>query len=162
LSPLQRAAADFTALGSHIVLAFIVLMVAGLLVIRRRDASGLWLIPVTAGAMLLSHGLKALFDRPRPDEVDHLVLVTSPSFPSGHALLSAAVYLSLAAMLGREIPRLALRRYLMALAVLLTLLIGASRVYLGVHWPSDVLGGWVIGSLWAWGCHVALSRAANR
>lgn len=162
MSPLQRAAVDFTALGSHVVLAVIVLIVSGLLVLRRRDASGLWLIPVTLGAMLLNHGLKAMFGRARPDVVEHLVVVSSPSFPSGHALLSAAVYLSLAAMLGREIPSPVLRRYLMAVAVVLTLLIGGSRVYLGVHWPSDVLAGWIIGSLWAWGCHVALGRAASR
>jgi undecaprenyl-diphosphatase len=153
---LQRAAVDVTALGSHVVLVLLVLCVAGLLALESRRAQALWLILSTAGAMLLNHGLKAVLARARPDLVQHLVVVVTPSFPSGHALMSAAVYLMLAALLGRELKRPALRRHLLGLAVLLTLLIGTSRVYLGVHWPSDVLGGWLIGSLWAWGCwHLA-------
>ena len=102
--------------------------------------------------MLLNHGLKAAFARARPDLVDHLVEVVSPSFPSGHALMSAAVYLTLAGLLGRRGVDAPVRRSLFWLAVALVLLIGISRVYLGVHWPSDVLGGWVLGALWAWGC----------
>lgn len=148
---LQRAATDLTALGSHTVLALLVLSVAALLIVERRRGDALWLILTTASAMLLSHGLKVLFSRARPELVDHLVVVVTPSFPSGHALLSAAVYLTLAALLGREVARPGLRRGLLGLAVLLTLLIGISRIYLGVHWPSDVLGGWIIGALWAWG-----------
>jgi len=149
---LQHAAIDLTALGSHTVLGLLTLSVAVLLLVERRRADALWLILTTTGAMLLNHGLKVLFSRPRPDLVDHLVVVVTPSFPSGHALLSAAVYLTLAALLARELAKQGLRRCLFGLAVLLTLLIGISRVCLGVHWPSDVLGGWIIGSLWAWAC----------
>ena len=149
---LQRAAVDLTALGGHTVLVLLVLASAGVLALARRRADALWLMVATAGAMLLNHGLKAAFARARPDLVDHLVEVVSPSFPSGHALMSAAVYLTLAGLLGRRGVDAPVRRSLFWLAVALVLLIGISRVYLGVHWPSDVLGGWVLGALWAWGC----------
>ncbi len=159
---LQRAATDITSLGSHTVLILLVAIVAGLLLINGRRAVALLTILAAAGAMLLSWGLKALFHRSRPDVVEHLVGVFSPSFPSGHALLSAAIYLMLAALLAallaREFPRAPLRRYCMSVAVALTLLIGLSRVYLGVHWPSDVLAGWFIGALWAWGCWFLAKR----
>jgi undecaprenyl-diphosphatase len=155
---LQRAATDITSLGSHAVLILLVAIVAGFLLIDGRRASAWLTIIAAGGAMLLSWGLKALFHRARPDLVEHLVGVFSPSFPSGHALLSAAVYLTLGALLAREFPRAPLRRYGMAMAVALTLLIGLSRVYLGVHWPSDVLAGWCIGALWAWGCWLLAKR----
>lgn len=149
---LQRAATDITSLGSHTVLILLVTLVAGFLLIKERRATALFTILASGGAMLLSWGLKALFHRARPELVEHLVSVFSPSFPSGHALLSAAIYLTLGALLAREFPRAPLRRYCLSAAVMLTLLIGLSRVYLGVHWPSDVLAGWCIGALWAWGC----------
>lgn len=156
---LERAAIDITALGGHTVLVLLVLAAAGVLTLARRRADALWLIGTTAGAMLLNHVLKAAIARARPDLVDHLVVVVSPSFPSGHALMSAAVYLTLAVLLGSEEGVSAtVRRGLLWLAVTLVLLIGLSRVYLGVHWPSDVLGGWALGSLWAWGW-VRLRRA---
>ena len=158
---LQRAAVDVTALGSHAVLVLLVLAVAGLLVVERRRLDALWLVLATSGVMLLSHGLKTAFGRARPEVVDHLVVVVSPSFPSGHALLSAAVYLMLAALPEQGVtPRM--RHGLFGVAVLLTLLIGISRVYLGVHWPTDVLGGWIIGSLWFWICQKARSRLRHR
>ncbi|MEO6368948.1 MAG: phosphatase PAP2 family protein [Steroidobacteraceae bacterium] len=149
---LQRAAMDITSLGSHTVLILLVTIVAGFLLINGRRAAGLLTVLASGGAMVLSSCLKALFHRARPDVVERLVSVFSPSFPSGHALLSAAIYLTLGALLAREFPRTPLRRYFLSIAVALTLLIGLSRVYLGVHWPSDVLAGWCIGALWAWGC----------
>jgi undecaprenyl-diphosphatase len=158
---LQHAAVDLTALGSHTVLALLVLSAAGFLVLRRRRATALWLIMTTGSAMLLSHGLKSMFARARPELVDHLVIVVTPSFPSGHALLSAAVYPMLSAVMGRELARPILARYLMGLAVVIALMIGVSRVYLGVHWPSDVLAGWLAGSLCAWGgLHLARRASA--
>lgn len=149
---LQKAAVDLTSLGGHAVLVTLVLLVAGFLLLDGRRATAMLVLASSVGAALLSAGLKVLFARPRPDVVEHLVGVSTPSFPSGHALLSAAIYLTLGALLAREFPRPALQRYFMGVAVMLTLLIGLSRVYLGVHWPSDVLAGWCIGALWAWGC----------
>jgi undecaprenyl-diphosphatase len=147
---LERVAVDATSLGSHAVLVLLVLSIAGWLLFERRNSAAQWLVLWTAGAVALNSVLKALFARARPDLVEHLVVVVTPSFPSGHALLSAAIYPMLAAVTGRELERLALRRYLFALAAFLVLLIGITRIYLGVHWPSDVLAGWFIGSLWAW------------
>lgn len=92
---------------------------------------------------------KALFGRARPDLIDHLVEVGSASFPSGHSANSAIVYLTLAILLTQIVPRRAQRLYLIGVAVALTAAIGLSRVYLGVHWPSDVLAGWAFGTLWA-------------
>jgi undecaprenyl-diphosphatase len=156
---LQRAAVDITALGGHTVLVLLVLAAAALLLLTRRREDAAWLLGATAGAMLLNHLLKAAFARARPDLVDHLVTVVSPSFPSGHALMSAAFYLTLAGLLGRaEGVRTPIRRSLLGLAVMLVVLIGLSRVYLGVHWPSDVLGGWSLGALWALGCVRLASR----
>jgi len=97
----------------------------------------------------VSFVLKDIMDRPRPDLVSHLVDVQTSSFPSGHATLSAVVYLTIGALLAREQPSRGLRFYVMAVAILATMLIGCSRVYLGVHWPTDVLAGWAIGSAWA-------------
>jgi undecaprenyl-diphosphatase len=147
---LERVALDLTALGGHAVLVLLVLGVAGWLLLKRRRSAALWLVLWSAGATLLNAVLKTLFARARPDVVDHLVVVVTHSFPSGHALMSAAIYLMLVALPARDLAQPGSRRFLAGLAVLLTLLVGSSRVYLGVHWPSDVLGGWVIGALWAW------------
>jgi undecaprenyl-diphosphatase len=155
---LRRAALDITSLGSHMVLLLVIASAAVFLVIRSRRAAALVLVASGLGAMLLSWSLKLWFARARPDVVEHLVGVYSSSFPSGHALLSAAIYLTLGAVLTHEFPGVAQRRYFMTLATVLTLLIGLSRVYLGVHWPSDVLGGWCIGTLWAWGCSRLVKR----
>ena len=102
-----------------------------------------------AGASLLNAGLKSILHRPRPELVPHLAVVSNASFPSGHAMISAAIYLTIAAMLSETQPKRSARIFLMAFAGLLVLLIGCSRIYLGVHWPSDVLAGWCLGSVWA-------------
>lgn len=149
---LQHSAVDLTSLGGHSVLITLITAIVGFLLINRRHATALLVLASSLGGTLVSTGLKLLFERPRPALVEHLVGVSTPSFPSGHALLSAAIYLTLGALLAREFPQPRLRRYFLAVAVTLTLLIGMSRVYLGVHWPSDVLAGWCIGALWAWGC----------
>jgi undecaprenyl-diphosphatase len=94
--------------------------------------------------------------------VPHLVDVTSTSFPSGHATDSALVYLTLAALLARTVPERVLRLYLIGIAILLTLLIGSSRVYLGVHWPSDVVAGWTLGAAWALASSLLYSRLGVR
>ena len=103
---------------------------------------------ISAGA-IGSTLLKLFFARPRPDIVTHLVNTYSTSFPSGHAMNSAIVYLTLGALLARAEGDRTVRIYLMAVPLLLTLLIGFSRIYLGVHWPSDVLAGWCVGATWA-------------
>jgi undecaprenyl-diphosphatase len=101
-------------------------------------------------------------ERPRPELVSHLVEVQTSSFPSGHATLSAVVYLTIGALLAREQKSRRTRLYVMTVAILMALLIGCSRVYLGVHWPTDVLAGWAIGSGWAMLCWIAAWSAAAR
>ena len=102
--------------------------------------------------MLVSTLTKLGFGRPRPDLVPHATQVYTASFPSGHAMMAAVTYLTLGALLARVQPRLRLKLYLIGLAATLTVLVGCSRVYLGVHWPTDVLAGWTLGAAWALGC----------
>ena len=96
--------------------------------------------------------MKALFLRPRPQVVPQLRAVVETSFPSGHAMNSAIIYLTLAALLARLVQPRALKVYFLALAMLMTFLVGLSRVYLGVHYPTDVLAGWTVGLAWASVC----------
>jgi undecaprenyl-diphosphatase len=114
-----------------------------------KRAAALLVFVAVDGGLLLSTLLKMEFDRPRPDLVAHAVRVYTASFPSGHATLSAVTYLTLGALLTRVVPKRRIKVFFMGLAIFLTLVVGASRVYLGVHWPSDVLAGWCVGAAWA-------------
>jgi undecaprenyl-diphosphatase len=143
---------DITAFGGTGPLAFITLAGMIYLLLRRRLRTALFLFAAISGGQLLSSLLKLGFDLPRPDLVPHGMTVYSASFPSGHAMMTAIVYLTLAALLARSESRHRLKAFLLLLAAAVTLMVGLSRVYLGVHWPSDVLGGWMIGSAWAAGC----------
>lgn len=156
---LPKAAADITALGGGVVLTLIVAIVVGFLLVQR-----LWLTALATALATFSGGVivdlvKGLVVRARPDLVPHLVDAHGYSFPSGHATSSAVVYLTLAALAGQVTPDALARRYLLVVAVLLVGAIGCSRVYLGVHWPSDVLAGWSFGTLWALGWWSATARA---
>ena len=104
------------------------------------------------GGAILTNLLKNVFARPRPDLVDHLVAVHSMSFPSGHAMGAAATFLTLGALLARTERKKVVRGYIFAVAGLLTLMVGFSRVFLGVHYPTDVLAGWTLGAAWALLC----------
>lgn len=153
---------DFTALGGHAVLSSIVLAVVGFLVLTRKRRFALMVaLSVTAG-MGLSSLLKYVFARPRPDLVAHATEVYTHSFPSGHAMLSAVVYLTLGALLARSRAESHVKIYLLSVAGLLTLMVGISRVYLGVHWPSDVLAGWAIGAAWAVACWLVMLWLQSR
>ena len=121
----------------------------------RRFRTALFVAVAVGGGQALSSVLKLDVDRPRPELVSHLVTETSLSFPSGHAMLSAVTYLTLGALAARFLPGKVTRIYVLVLAVLVTLLVGTSRIYLGVHWPSDVLGGWCAGFAWAMICWLA-------
>lgn len=147
---------DFTALGSHAVLMLIGLAALGYILMLRKWLSALLLVASFGGGMALNGLLKQGFDRPRPDLVAHLVEVHTASFPSGHAMLSAACYLSLGTLLAGVTRPRRLKAYILGIAIVLVLLVGCSRVYLGVHWPTDVLAGWALGAAWAMGCWLAL------
>jgi undecaprenyl-diphosphatase len=146
---LEESARDITGLGGYAVLTLVTLSsLAYLLMVRKRGAA-LLVAGAVAGGMLLSTALKIGFDRPRPDLVPYGTRIYTASFPSGHAMLSAVVYLTLAALLARVQQRRRVKAFLLVLGTVLTLLVGMSRVYLGVHWPSDVLAGWCLGAAWA-------------
>lgn len=140
---------DFTALGGTAVLTLVTLSVIAFLLLTRRRSTAFLVAGSVVGATVLASLLKWGFDRPRPDLVPHGVAVYSASFPSSHAMLSAAVYLTLGALLARTQARVRVKVFLLGVAVFVTVLIGVSRIYLGVHWPTDVLGGWVLGAAWA-------------
>lgn len=149
---LEVAMRDVTALGSTTVLTLITAIVVGYLLIKRKAGAALFVVVAIASGGALSYALKLGFDRPRPDLVAHLVDVHTLSFPSGHAMGTAVTFLTLAALIVRTERDFRLKAYVLTVAVLLTLLIGVSRIYLGVHWPSDVLAGWCAGSAWALIC----------
>ena len=146
---LVEVARDVTSLGSPTVLALVVLAVAGFLGLVRRWRTLALVVGSTVGGGGVNTLLKGLFARPRPTVVPHLSWVLSTSFPSGHAMLSAIVYLTLGAQLAQLVTRRRLQVYLVTVAAVLTLLIGLTRVYLGVHYPTDVVGGWLAGVGWA-------------
>ncbi|MDB5395527.1 MAG: phosphoesterase [Rhodospirillales bacterium] len=148
----SEVARDVTSLGGIPVLTGVTLAVAGYLALTRRRAAALLILSAVGGGTALSTMLKLAFHRPRPDLVPHAVEVYTASFPSGHAMLSAVTYLTLGALLMRVQPLWGVKAYILALAILATLLVGASRVYLGVHWPTDVLAGWCVGAAWALLC----------
>jgi len=159
---LEEAARDVTALGGYPVLGLLVAGVLGHLLISRHFSAAVLVFASTTGGWLLSTVLKGAFDRPRPDLVPHLTHVSTASFPSGHAMLSAVVYLTLGAMLARLTPRWRAKLYFVAAAILLALAVGASRVYLGVHYPTDVVAGWTAGLAWATTCWLAARYVQRR
>jgi undecaprenyl-diphosphatase len=134
--------------GSTPSLIVVALAVSGLLVLRGYWADALLIVVSTTGVMLLGPVLKEVIDRERPGVADHIVLVNSLSYPSGHSLNSMAVLGLLTALAVRAAPGLSRRVSVVVLGALLVGTVGFSRVYLGVHWPTDVLGGWLLGLLW--------------
>jgi undecaprenyl-diphosphatase len=142
---------DLTALGGVTVLTLITVSVLVLFLLHRQRASALFLAVAVLGGQGLSHLAKSGFSRPRPDLVPHAVDVATASFPSGHSMMAAVTYLTLAVMLARGERHIRVRAFYIGVAALLSLLVGISRVYLGVHWPSDVLAGWTLGAAWALG-----------
>lgn len=146
---LSEAMIDLTALGGVSVLTIVTVIAAGYLIAVRKVATAGFLVAAIAGGAIASNLLKLGFARARPDLVAHLVAVDTSSFPSGHAMNSAFTYLTLGALLARAEKDRPVRIYLLAVAICLTLAVGFSRVYLGVHWPSDVIAGWCVGAGWA-------------
>jgi undecaprenyl-diphosphatase len=159
---MEEAVRDFTGLGSMAVLTLLTLAVCGFLLLDGKRRVALLVFVAVAGGLLGSTVLKAGFQRPRPALVPHRVVVSSSSFPSGHSMNAAATYLTLGALLARIQKRRRLRVFILSLAALLTLLVGFSRVYLGVHWPTDVLAGWTAGGVWAFLCWTVALKLQRR
>jgi undecaprenyl-diphosphatase len=155
---LEVALLDVTALGGPTIIVLVVGAVVGFLCLQTRYRTAMVVAAAAASGELVNHLLKQSFMRPRPSVVPHLRDVSSASFPSGHAMESAIVYLTLGVMLMRVAEGRITKVYCLAIAVTVTVLVGISRVYLGVHYPSDVLGGWIFGFLWASICWLAEQR----
>jgi undecaprenyl-diphosphatase len=149
---LPGAALDITALGSATVLGLAVAAVAGFLLLHGEWRTSIFITLAASGAWVINAILKGVFQRPRPDVVPHLREVMTLSFPSGHALTSAVVYLTLGTLLMRVVQTRLAKTYCMAVCMTATALVGISRVYLGVHYPTDVAAGWLVGFSWALGC----------
>lgn len=144
----ERLGQGITSLGSFAFLGFISLATAGYLLITRRRSYALQLATAVIGGALISTAIRVAFDLPRPG-TPHVVRAFTESFPSGHATLSATTFLTLGALLARVNAKPNAKVYFVSLAALLTLMVGCSRVYLGVHFPTDVLAGWCVGLAWA-------------
>ncbi|MGR3496879.1 phosphatase PAP2 family protein [Citreimonas sp.] len=158
---LEEIGRDLTALGGVIVLTLATLFAGGFFLMRGQYGSMVYLWTTVGGGILISGIAKEFFSRPRPDLVPHGSIVHTASFPSGHSMMAAVAYLTLGVLIARVLEKRYLKVYVMAIAILVTVLVGVSRVYLGVHWPTDVLAGWLVGLGWAMVC-VMGARALSR
>ena len=158
---LQEGGRDLTALGGFTVLSLGVAAVAGYLLLSGKKGMTILVIAATLGGLFLTTALKHWIDRPRPPLRQPGTLVFTRSFPSGHSALSAAVYLTLGVLLARASTSRVLKFYFLCIALVLTTLVGLSRVYLGAHYPTDVLAGWTIGLVWSLLCWM-VSRELQR
>lgn len=155
---IENALFDLTALGGSTVRSLVTLAAVGFMLLQTRYRTAIFLLLTAASGELLDFGMKHLFNRPRPTIVPHLRETFSTSFPSGHAMGAAIVYLTLGAVLMRAAQTRQTKIYIISVAVLLTMLAGVSRVYLGVHYPTDVIGGWIVGFVWASVCWLVSQR----
>ncbi|MBY2918828.1 phosphatase PAP2 family protein [Rhizobium leguminosarum] len=155
---LTHAIGDITSLGGITVLSLMTVLVTVYLLLDRRWPIAIFVFSSVLTGWLASTLLKILVARPRPDIVPHLVEVSDLSFPSGHAMVSAVTYLTLGALLARTQRYRSTRIFVMGVGVFLAVIIGLSRIYLGVHYPTDVLAGWCAGALWALGCWLISKR----
>ena len=146
---LAEVARDVTALGGVTLIVLVLVVVAGFLLLDRKFAATLFVVAATASGFGLSAVLKSVYQRPRPSVVPHLMHASHSSFPSGHSMMSAVVYLTLGALLARLVAESRLKFYVLSVAVVLTGMVGVSRVFMGVQYPTDVLAGWCVGLVWA-------------
>ena len=159
---LQVAARDVTSLGSPAVLTLVTAAALGFLALKRQWKAALFILASICGGTAVSFALKDLVQRPRPDFVAAVAQTQTYSFPSGHAFLSAVTFLTLGTLLARVQRQVEVKIYLLSVAIAITVLVGISRVYIGVHWPTDVLAGWSAGAAWAILCWQIAERVQAR
>ncbi len=152
---------DITALGSGTFAVLISVALVGWLLLTGRPGAALFVTIAMFGAWGLNELLKETFARERPTIVPHLMGASDPSYPSGHTMISAVLYPTMAELFGRLVDQRKLRFYLMGMAITVALLVAFSRVYLGVHYLSDVLGGLSMGFAWALVCGI-VARVLQR
>jgi undecaprenyl-diphosphatase len=148
----EELARDITALGGLGVLTLIIGASVSFLFVAGEKRTAWMILAATVGGIAVTQAFKTMFDRPRPDVVLHEVYAYTSSFPSGHTTMSAITYLTLGALIARDLPGFRLKAHIMIVSIGITLLVGVSRIYLGVHWPSDVLAGWSLGAGWSLLC----------
>lgn len=153
---LEEAMRDVTAMGSFTILGFLLIVAVLYLSLSGKGRTAIFVAFAVIGGTIISTGLKMLFDRPRPD-VEAATRVFTASFPSGHATVSAVVYLTLGLLLAEAMSRRPLKIYFICLGVFMTLAVGISRIYIGVHYPTDVIAGWSLGTAWALVCWAGYS-----
>ena len=151
---LRGVTVDVSAMGGMTVLTLVTALVLGYLVLERKFHTVWFLLAATLGGLVLTLFLKDQFGRERPSVVPHLTETMTASFPSGHSMLSSVVYLTLGALLARSVAHRRLKVYFLLSALFLSFIIGLSRIFLGVHYPSDVLAGWAAGTAWALLCWI--------
>lgn len=154
---------DLTAMGSVTVLTLLVVFTTFLLLVMDRYFTAIYVVTAVLLGLVLSETTKHIVNRPRPPTPHPLlsydtVRETSGSFPSGHSLNSAMIYLTLALVVAPHLRQRRLRRYVIGASVVLVVLIGISRMYLAAHFLSDVLGGWAMGFAWALTCRWVATR----
>jgi len=145
----EESALEITALGGYSLIILALATVVGLLLVTRRYGPALYAVLSVGSGSLISFFSKQFYDRARPDLVPQLDIVHTASFPSGHAMVTTVAYLTLAALVIRFFDDVRVRIYVAGVAILVSILVGLSRIYLGVHWPSDVAAGWALGVAWA-------------
>ncbi|MHC4556505.1 MAG: phosphatase PAP2 family protein [Planctomycetota bacterium] len=159
---LEEMGRDFTALGGMGILVLLTTATVGGYLLQGRYKTALLILVAVLGGLMISLMLKQGFDRPRPDLVPHGSYVYTKSFPSGHSMLSAITYLTLGSLIIRTLNHKFLKVYIMLVFILITLLVGVSRIYLGVHWPTDVLAGWSAGASWSLICWLTVRWLQKR
>lgn len=158
----ENAVMHLSALGSGVVTGLFTLIAAMFLFLSRRRAYALLVLACAGGTLAAMALLKSVYGRPRPTSVTHIDPPGSLSFPSGHSMISAALYLTLAVMIARALPERRLRIFVIATGAFLAILVGFTRLYLGVHYPTDVLGGWIVGLSWALLCGIVARKLARQ
>jgi undecaprenyl-diphosphatase len=151
----EEVGRDFTALGGVAVITLLTVAVVAFFWLATMHRAAVYVAAATLGAVVISTGLKELFARPRPNLVPHGSHVYMSSFPSGHSAIAAAAYLTLGLVASQFVVKKRLKALFIGVAMFVTGAVGVSRVYLGVHWPSDVLAGWAVGLSWALVCWIA-------
>jgi undecaprenyl-diphosphatase len=158
----EAAVMHLSALGSGVVTGLLTLIAVMFLFLARRRAYAILVLACALGTLVFMELLKTLYERPRPTSVTHIDPPGGMSFPSGHSMIAAALYLTLAVMIARALPERRLRIFVIATGAFIAMLVGFTRLYLGVHYPTDVLGGWIVGLTWALTCGIVARRLAQR